>query len=375
MPREIRYGFIGAGMMGREHIANVSALPDARPVAAADPDPGSRRSAHEVAGRPDFAIYDNALDMIARESLDAVVISTPNHLHRSTLESVWGTDLHLMIEKPLCTTVEDGIAVREAAGRHEGLVWMGLEYRYMPAVAQFLQAIEEGVAGDVKMLAIREHRFPFLHKVDNWNRFSRNTGGTLVEKCCHFFDLMNVALPGCPARVMASGGQDVNHLDEAYDGEVPDLLDNAFVIVDYDDGRRALLDLCMFAEGSRWEQELVATGDAGKVEVHLPGFMEVSRGRSPEMVVGERRDDWPVSEKVVTDDPRIVHRGAHHGASYLEHVEFTDAIRRGGSPHVTVDDGLLSVAMGVAAHRSIDEGRPVALSELGLPTDLLSRGA
>ena len=39
--------------------------------------------------------------------------------------------------------------------------------------------------------SVREHRLPFLTKVDNWNRFNRNTGGTLVEKCCHFFDLMH----------------------------------------------------------------------------------------------------------------------------------------------------------------------------------------
>jgi hypothetical protein len=42
------------------------------------------------------------------------------------------------------------------------------------------------------MLSIREHRFPFLTKVGDWNRFSENTGGTMVEKCCHFFDLMRL---------------------------------------------------------------------------------------------------------------------------------------------------------------------------------------
>ena len=56
------------------------------------------------------------------------------------------------------------------------------------------------------MVAIREHRFPFLVKVDNWNRFTKNTGGTLVEKCCHFFDLMIQATGSRPVRVMASGG-------------------------------------------------------------------------------------------------------------------------------------------------------------------------
>ncbi len=166
--------------------------------------------------------------------------------------------------------------------------------------------------------------------------------------------------------MLASGGQDVNHLDEVYEGRPADVLDNAFVIVDYDDGCRALLDLCMFAEGSRWEQELVATGDAGKVEVHLPGFMEVARGADPEMVVGSRGPDWPVEVLPVSDDERIRFHGGHHGASYLEHLDFCAAIRAGEAPAVTVEEGLWAVAMGVAAHRSIDEGRPVTLAEVGI---------
>jgi predicted dehydrogenase len=367
--RPLRYGFVGTGMMGCEHIRNVVALPGAVAVAAADPVEESRRWAREAAGG-ELATCATVDELLAHD-LDAVVVSTPNMTHRAVLDELWGRPLHLLVEKPLCTTVEDAVAVRDAATRHPGVVWMGLEYRYMPPVQRFLDAVAGGAAGDVRMLSIREHRFPFLAKVGDWNRFNRNTGGTLVEKCCHFFDLMNVVLPGRPVRVVASGGQDVNHLEERYDtevaaGEVPDVLDNAFVVVDYDDGRRALLDLCMFAEGSRWEQELVATGDAGKVEVHLPGFMEVARGRRAELVLGSRGEGWPVEEHPLGDDPRVGYVGAHRGASYLEHVAFCEAIRSGGPAAVTVDDGLWSVAMGAAAHRSIEEGRPVTLAELGL---------
>jgi myo-inositol 2-dehydrogenase / D-chiro-inositol 1-dehydrogenase len=378
----IRYGFIGTGMMGCEHIRNVVALPGAVPVAAADPVPTSLGWAADAAGDapPDGALhtYADPVEMLERHDLDAVVVSTPNMTHREVLEPLWGRPLHVMVEKPLCTTVEDALAVRDAARAHPGVVWVGLEYRYMPPVQRFIAEVRGGTAGDVRMLSIREHRYPFLVKVGDWNRFNRNTGGTLVEKCCHFFDLMNVVLPGRPVRVLASGGQDVNHLDEAYDtevaaGEVPDILDNAFVIVDYDDGRRALLDLCMFAEGSRWEQELVATGDAGKVEVHVPGFMEVARGRAPELVVGSRGPDWPVHVGTVDDDERIGYHGGHHGASYLEHLGFVDAIRDGATPGVGVDDGVWSVAMGVAAHRSIAEGRPVTLAEVGMGSDLSDR--
>lgn len=58
--------------------------------------------------------------------------------------------------------------------------------------------------------------------MNNWNRFNVNSGGTLVEKCCHFFDLMRLFAGANPIRVMASGAIDVNHKDEIYDGKVLD---------------------------------------------------------------------------------------------------------------------------------------------------------
>lgn len=371
---QIRYGFVGVGMMGQEHVRNVLALPGAVPVAAADPHEPSRSAAATIvqeAGDAPMATYADTSEMVRHESLDALVVSTPNHTHRDVLEPLWGTGLHLLVEKPLCTTVPDCLHVRDAAAEHDAVVWVGLEYRYMPPVQRFLSlATDPATVGRLHMLSIREHRFPFLVKVGDWNRFNVNTGGTLVEKCCHFFDLMRQTLPGRPVRVFASGGQDVNHLDERYEQGAPDVLDNAFVVVDFDDGSRALLDLSMFAEGSAYEQELTAVGDAGKVEVRLPGFMEAARGRRAQLVVGSRADDWPVDVSDLDDDERVRFQGAHHGASYLEHLDFCAAIRSGARPSVTVDDGLWSVAMGAAAHRSIDEGRPVTLDEVGLPADV-----
>ncbi len=362
---ELRFGIIGTGMMGCEHIGNLAALPGAAVTALSDPDPESLRGAAAFLDA-EVATFADHRDLLASGVVDAVIVASPNHTHRAILGDCWGTGLHVFIEKPLCTTVEDALAVKDAAARHDGLVWMGLEYRYLPAVDDLLAEVRAGTAGNVQMVSVREHRYPFLDKVANWNRFNANTGGTLVEKCCHFFDLMNQVIRTRPVRVMASGGQNVNHLDEVYDGRRPDILDNAFVIVDYADGVRAMLDLCMFAEGSRWEQELTVVGDAGKIEAHVPGFVQVFQGAQPELVIGSRGPDWPVEARPVGYDPAVRHLGTHHGASYVELERFAAAIRAGSDAEVTVDDGVWSVAMGVAAHRAIDEARPVELAEFGL---------
>ena len=139
----------------------------------------------------------------------------------------------------------------------------------MPPVAKLISQAN-ALSGGVKLLTIKEHRFPFLEKVNDWNRFNENSGGTLVEKCCHFFDLMRLLIKSEPTKIMASAGQSVNHFDEIYNGEIPDILDNGYVIVDFENGVRAFLDLCMFAENSEFQEELCAVGTLGKVETEVP---------------------------------------------------------------------------------------------------------
>jgi predicted dehydrogenase len=347
-------------MMGVEHIGNLLHLEGATVTAVSDPHPPSLDWARLAMGDARLETFASHHDLLASGLCDVVVIASPNHTHHPILLDVLATRHHVLVEKPLCTTVmhcrEVIDAAEAAASEWPGrVVWMGLEYRYMPPTTAVLGEVRGGAVGDVRMVAIREHRFPFLRKVGNWNRFSRNTGGTLVEKCCHFFDLMNVVVGTPPLRVMASGGQDVNHLDEVYGGERADILDNAYVIVEYEGGVRAMLDLCMFAEASRNEQEISVVGTAGKVEALVTDGV---------VRVGRRADGiGTVSERSVRD-ASIRHLGLHHGASYLEHVAFRDAILSGSPPAVTLYDGLMSVAIGEAAHRSIDEGRPVWIDEV-----------
>lgn len=360
----IRYGMIGTGMMGVEHIHNVNAIDNAAVVAVSDPNEQSRQKGTEAVASGEggeVAAYAGHLELLENPDVDAVVISSPNFTHRAVLEDVLSTGVHVLIEKPMCTTVPDCLDVIDMVDRTkeqfpDRIVQVGLEYRYMPPVAKLVTEVAGGTVGTVKMVAIREHRFPFLVKVDDWNRLSVNTGGTLVEKCCHFFDLMNLIVGQRPTRIMASGAQDVNHLDEVYDGKPSDILDNAYVIVDYQNGARAMLDLCMFAEATRYQEEISVVGDRGKAEALLPeGIFRL--GHRGDHFVGDVVDQ-PV------DDSHIAYDGLHHGSSFVEHQDFLAAIRGQAPVPVTVEDGLWSVAMGVAAHKSIDEERPVAMAEV-----------
>ena len=346
-------------MMGREHIANLLHLPGARVAALADPHPSSLEAASLLA--PAAACFSDHGDLIAAGLCDAVVVATPNMTHAAVLDDVLGTDLHVLVEKPLCTNVADCRRVLDAAAGHGGLVWVGLEYRFMAPFARLIEEVHAGTAGRVRMVSLREHRFPFLDKVGDWNRFAANTGGTLVEKCCHFFDLMNQVMPGRPEQVYASGSQMVNHLDESYDGRAPDIIDSAYVIIDYDDGARALLDLCMFAEATHDQQEFAVMGDAGKIEALVPSGV---------VRVGLRGTHGIGNVTSLGVPTTAAYEGFHHGASYVEHQHFLDAVNsldgegRRASSEASLQAGLLSVAMGVAGNRSITTGSAVRLADV-----------
>ena len=366
----IRYGIIGCGSMGREHIENLQAMgPDAgvRVSALADPHDASLDAARAICREPPRVFADHR-ELLQSGLCDAVVIATPNFTHVQMLRDALALpSLHILVEKPLVTRIADGLEVVKLAQGRSGLVWVAQEYRYMPPVAELIRIAHGGGVGRIQQVAIREHREPFYPKVGDWNRFSANTGGTLVEKCCHYFNLMDLILQERPRRVFASGGQRVNHLDESYDGQRPDILDSAYVVLEYPSGARAMLDLCMFAEGSLDNEHVVVVGDQGKLESLLPS-QELRHSRREDW---GRRAAWGqtsgtgrgASVKLVRDTG-IKYLGHHFGASWVEHVRFAAAVREGRPAEIGLEEGLRAVATGLAAHKSIDEGRVVEMSEI-----------
>jgi predicted dehydrogenase len=350
----LRYGLLGAGMMGQEHIRNVALLEGAAVTAICDPD--DAMAARALAQAPDARRVAD-LGALLGAGIDAVIVASPNDLHARQLRAILAHGrLPVMMEKPLYT---DPAEAGEMAALAPDLpVWVGMEYRYMPPVARFLERVEPATGG-VRMLTIREHRFPFLEKVGGWNRHAARTGGTMVEKCCHFFDLMRLILRADPVRVMASMGQDVNRLGEA------DMADNGYVLVDFAGGARAMLELCMFAEGSEYQEELSAIGPRGKIEAKVIGpgrFWPARLGPPPVPIVVEspREPRGPVT-RAVPVPPALLAAGDHNGATYYEHERFARTVRGEAPPEVTLADGAWAVRMGHAAQESAATGRAVAL--------------
>ena len=341
-------------MMGHEHIANINLLEGAEVSVVYDPVPSLAQSAAQKAGHAIIAPSIKAL--LNTAGLDAVVIVSPNNRHIENLEEISSLkDIPILCEKPFYSHAEQEDRLDAVLKRHKSPIWVAMEYRYMPPIAKFIEQAQS-VTGGIKMLTIKEHRIPFLEKVGDWNRFNRNSGGTLVEKCCHFFDLMRLILQSEPIRVSASSSQILNHLDESYGGETPDIWDGGYVIYDFANGARAMLELCMFVDGTVWNEEISAVGEQGKIECRLPGphrFWPENLGKPPhsQLSTYPRHPKNPQTVDIIIDEALIA-AGDHHGSTFYQHKKFLDVINGRGHIEVTPDDGKRAVKMGLMAQKA-----------------------
>jgi predicted dehydrogenase len=363
MSAELNYGFVGCGMMGQEHIRNLNLMDGSNIAGIFEPDGNMRQDAATIA--PNAKLVSSIQELLEIESLDCVVIASPNNFHLSQFEEIFNTrPLPLMIEKPLFTNPVDNARISYLLKHYPEPVWVAMEYRYMPPITYLLDNME-AAAGNISMVSIKEHRFPFLSKVNNWNRFNQNSGGTFVEKCCHFFDLMRLITKSEAKLVMALAGQATNHKDEIYDGRVPDIDDHGYVIIEFENGMKGMLELCMFAEGSRYQEEISVIGKSGKIEALVPGpgrFWQHDKEKSPTpKVVISPRKGKPVQSIDIPINKKLLDAGDHNGATYFQHENFFKIIREKSQPEVSLKDGYAAVKIAFAAQKSAATGKSVEM--------------
>jgi predicted dehydrogenase len=144
----VRIGLIGAGTMGRLYAQCLAEGGESELVAIADLDPArAARLAEQWSAASSYADY---AEMLARERLEAVVVATPDEAHRPPVIAALEAGLHVLCEKPLATTVEDGLAIEEAVSRSGKSLMVNFGNRHRPEVQALRRAItEEQAVGDI----------------------------------------------------------------------------------------------------------------------------------------------------------------------------------------------------------------------------------
>ena len=170
----LRIGVIGAGIMGSNHARVLAGLPDTTLVGIVDPLPEHRSRATEFAGCPAFA----SLDELIAEGVDAVTVAAPTHLHHEIALNCIERNIHILVEKPIASSVEEGEAIVAAARRAGVTLMVGHVERFNPAVA----AIKQAISGeDILSIAITRVG-PFPPRMSNV--------GVVIDLAVHDIDLI-----------------------------------------------------------------------------------------------------------------------------------------------------------------------------------------
>ncbi len=361
---------IGTGTIGQEHMYVATLLGRTRVHGIYDIQPQSMDSAEKnFKGYSEQPLirYADLASACSDPEVDALLICTPNHTHADVLKVAMRSGKPIFLEKPMATTLADADAIVKANDAYPSFIQVGLQYRFK---AQYLEAFYEvqqrQSVGVVKTISMSEYRPPFLDKVGQWNKFNQNSGGTLVEKCCHYFDLINLLANAMPLRVYASGGQAVNFLDFQKDGIPADIDDHAFVIIDYANGVRANFTLNMFCHD--FTEELVITGDRGRLIANE--LFNVHQQQPSKATIALEKGEWGASKQTDVTYAREIEKSGHHGATYYEHVAFADQLDGKKGEAATVVQGLWSIIVACAAQQSIETQQAVDIRAFMLENNL-----
>ena len=172
--RPLRVGVVGVGVMGSNHARVFVGLPGTELVGVADPD---RKQAEFVARTLGCAAVTNVEELLDRE-VDAITIAAPTHLHRDIALTCIAHGVHVMVEKPIASSVDEGREITGAARRAGVTLMVGHVERFNPAV----EAIKGAIRGeDILSIAITRVG-PFPPRMSNV--------GVVIDLAVHDIDLI-----------------------------------------------------------------------------------------------------------------------------------------------------------------------------------------
>lgn len=243
---KVKFGIIGCGQISLVgHIPNLLQIADAVIIAVSDISDYNLAAALKLA--PQIKTFKDYREMLKLPEIDVIVVATPNWLHCKQVITALEAGRNVFC-KPLGIDQEECAKVKAALDKSGKLLQIGHELRHAKVLETAKAKLDSGIIGDVKLLLYSELRKPLL---PGWRQTGR-TGGIMLEKNSHFFDLLNWFAESIPEKVIGIGANDVNK-------ESP-LIDNCLVAIEYSNGIKAQLTMCLFCEqGDRNGMEIIGS--------------------------------------------------------------------------------------------------------------------
>ncbi|HWL52923.1 MAG TPA: Gfo/Idh/MocA family oxidoreductase [Chthoniobacteraceae bacterium] len=375
--KQVTLGLLGTGGRLRGVVRRLLESAPAgslRVKAAYDPRADSHATLRTVIG-DDYEVAPDEDAVINDPEIDWILIGSWNCHHARQASAALRAGKHVFCEKPLATTLEDCLAIRDAVESSGKQFIFGLVLRYSRHYQKIREVIDSGKLGKIISFEFNE-TLSFNHGgyiFGNWRRKVANAGTHLLEKCCHDLDLANWMAGSLPVRVASFGGRDfftpanrgqIERIGTGPKGEEPfatwrdtgrtdpfdggpDIFDNQVAILQYANGIRATFHTnCHTAIQ---ERRFYLCGSEGTLRADLiTGQLEL------------RRIGWETETETV----ETIKADGHGGGDNIMAEALADSILHGTAPLASIREGLQSAITAFGIDRAADEGTVVDLTPL-----------
>ncbi|MBO5299535.1 MAG: Gfo/Idh/MocA family oxidoreductase [Clostridia bacterium] len=147
--KKLRVGIIGTGWIAEAHIDSYKRMPDVEVVALADIIPGKAEAFGKKYGVPNARLYGHHTEMLAAEELDAVSVCTYNATHAECTIDCLNKGIPVLLEKPMCVTLEEAVAIRKAEKASGKVLSIGFQPRFDPNMQMIKKIVESGELGEI----------------------------------------------------------------------------------------------------------------------------------------------------------------------------------------------------------------------------------
>jgi scyllo-inositol 2-dehydrogenase (NAD+) len=332
----LRIGLIGAGRMGKVFAHTLAfSVSEADLIAVADPATG-QETASCYGIKTWFSDYRALLD---QKDIEAVVVASPTHTHLEVVKAAAAAGKQIFCEKPLAMTLQGCDEAIQAASDAGVRLMVGFMRRFDASYVRAKKLIDEGIIGKPVMFKA-VGRDPKRTSLEFARR--ENSGGLILDMGIHDFDLARWFMGSEVERTYSEGGCLVfPELQEVGD------IDNAVINLKFTSGA-------------------IGNVDVSRNAVYGYDIRTEILGSKGALIIGKERQ----TETVVLTIDGVAHDTVPYfmerfGDAYAAEIrEFVTCIVENREPAVSGQDARAATAIGLAATRSLDEGRPVLVKEI-----------
>ena len=363
--KKVRIGIIGTGWIADAHISNYLKMPDVEIVAGADLIPGKAEAFFKKHGVEGVKCYPSHKAMLDDESLklDGVSVCTYNMTHAECTIYALDKGVNVLLEKPMCVTLEEGIEILKAEKRSGKVLSIGFQPRFDPNMKMLKEVVQSGVLGKIYYLQSGGGRRRGIPTPFGTTFIEKETGGigALGDIGCYSLDMLLNAI-GYPKPLSVTGytsdffGTDPNYVGYKQSGH-PEYY-KKFGVDDFAAGFVRLEGDIILDFRIAWAMNIDTPGDAlilgtkGGLRIPSTDCWNGSIGGNLKLYseVG--------GEQVVTEIPM---KKSDVPCFEVKIRSFLDAIKEGGKAPVPASQIIYNQAILSGIKKSADLGREIEI--------------